>query len=105
VILKDDRQNMSDVPLKCIFCGAVIVSDPDQEVQSEAYCAKCIARFEMICPVCGSVATFHQSGADKSSSYFGFHCPKCKGTWFDRDVLEFNPDGSMVFIRYRDNSI
>ena len=89
---------------KCILCGSVIEGN-NKEIRSEAYCAKCISKFEMICPVCGSVAAFHQNEGDRSSSYFGYHCPKCKGTWYDRDVLEFNPDGSMFFIRYRDNSI
>jgi len=90
---------------KCAWCGSVIESTHEQQIQSEAYCIHCIARFQMRCPVCGSVASFHQEGEDKSSSYFGYHCPQCKGSWFDTDVLEFKPDGSMYFIRYRDNSI
>ena len=96
-------QLQSESP-KCIYCGAVIESTIGQEPQSEAYCANCISKWKMICPVCGSVAKFHQGEGEKSSSYFGFHCPKCKGTWYDTDVLEFKPDGSTFFIRYRDNS-
>jgi hypothetical protein len=85
------------------MCGSVIECN-NKEIQSEVYCAKCISGFEMICPVCGSVATFRQNEGDKASSYFGYHCPKCKGTWYNTDVLELKPDGSMFFIRYRDNS-
>jgi hypothetical protein len=90
---------------KCVWCGSLIEVVPNQDIQSEAYCAACIAKFKMICPVCGSEATFHQDREEKSGSYFGYYCSKCKGTWYNTDVLEFRPDGSMFFIRYRDNSI
>ena len=89
---------------KCVWCGSEIEINANQEIQSEAYCASCITKFRMICPVCSSVAMFHQDGEDKSSSYFGYYCPQCKGIWYNTDVLEFRPDGSIFFIRYHDNS-
>lgn len=90
---------------KCNWCGSVIELDPDQTNQSEAYCINCIDKFKMTCPACRSVATFHQEDEDRSSSYFDYYCTTCKGTWYNTDVLEFKPDGSMFFIRYRDNAV
>ena len=86
----------------CVLCNLAFENRSDQEVQSDWYCPECIAKLNMTCPVCGSIAGFSQD--EKSSRYFGYHCSKCKGTWFDLDILEFRPDGSMFFIRYDANS-
>lgn len=103
--LKIGREKLSesnDTTGKCVLCDSGIKSDPNQEIQSDYYCPNCITKLTIKCPVCGSVASFSQD--ERSSRYFGYHCSKCKGTWFDTDVLEFRPDGSMFFMRYKDNS-
>lgn len=95
--------NLNNISPKCVRCGSIIKSNLSQEGGSDYYCANCIDKLNMQCPKCGSVAKFLQD--EQSSPYFGYYCSKCKGTWFDLDgLLEFRPDGSKFFIRYRDKS-
>ncbi len=87
--------------MQCRLCEK-IEPESDQATPSEYYyCADCIAKHTMICPTCKNVAKFKRE--ERDGPYFGYYCSHCKGMWFDLDILEFRPDGSMFFFRYRNN--